>query len=123
QIDRLAPEYIAVHDVGTAASVRLLGALAGAAGGRLQRLSIRRQGHGVALAVIQFVEIPLPSGDLLRIYSTDANADAQARQQIAQVLMARSRLAVMMVGELPAHALATALQPLREALQRGPWPN
>jgi len=123
QIERLAPEYIAVHDVGTAASLRLLGALAGAAGGRVQRLSIRRQGHGVALAVIQFVEIPLPSGTPLRIYSTDANADPQARQQIAQVLLSRSRLGVLMVGELPPHALTTALQPLREALQRGPWPN
>jgi hypothetical protein len=123
QLERLAPEYIALHDVGASATLRLLGALAGAAGGRVQRLTIRRQGQGVALAVVQFIEIPLAGGDPLRIYSTDVNADPQSRQQIANVLMARARLGVLMVGDLPPHALAQTLQPLREALQRGPWPN
>ena len=123
QLERLAPEYIALHDIGTSASLRLLGALAGAAGGRVQRLSIRRQGHGVALAVVQFIEIPLAGGELLRIYSTDVNADALSRQQVGQVLLARSRLGVLMVGELPPHALTSALQPLRDAIQRGHWPN
>ena len=42
----------------------------------MQRLSIRRQGHGVALAVLQFVEMPLADGTPLRVYSTDVNADA-----------------------------------------------
>lgn len=123
QLERLAPEYIALHDIGTSATLRLLGALAGAAGARVQRLSIRRQGHGVALAVVQFIEIPLAGGELLRIYSTDVNADAMSRQQIAQVLLARARLGVLMVGELPPHALTSALQPLRDAIQRGHWPN
>lgn len=123
QLERLAPEYIALHDVGTSATLRLLGALAGAAGGRVQRLSIRRQGQGVALAVIQFIEIPLGGGQALRVYSTDVNADAQSRQQIAHVLLGRSRLGVLMVGELPPHALTSALQPLKEAIQRGIWPN
>jgi hypothetical protein len=123
QLERLAPEYIALHDIGTSATLRLLGALAGAAGARVQRLSIRRQGHGVALAVVQFIEIQLAGGELLRIYSTDVNADATSRQQIAQVLLARARLGVLMVGELPPHALTSALQPLRDAIQRGHWPN
>lgn len=123
QLERLAPEYIALHDIGASASLRLLGALAGAAGARVQRLSIRRQGHGVALAVVQFVEIPLAGGELLRVYSTDVNADAAARQQIAHVLLARARLGALMVGELPPHALSSALQPLRDAIQRGHWPN
>jgi hypothetical protein len=123
QLERLAPEYIALHDIGTSATLRLLGALASAAGGRVQRLSIRRQGHGVALAVVQFIEIPLGGGELLRIYSTDVNADAVSRQQIAQVLLARARLGVLMVGELPPHAMTSALQPLRDAIQRGHWPN
>jgi hypothetical protein len=30
---------------------------------------------------------------------------------------------VVFVGDLPPHALATALQPLQQALQSGPWPN
>jgi len=123
QFERLAPEFIALHDVGATATLRLLRALAGAAGGRVQKLSIRRQGHGVALAVIQFIEIPLANGSALRVYSTDINADSLARQQLAHVLLSRARLSVLMVGELPSHVLATALKPLRETLQRGPWPN
>ncbi len=123
QFERLAPDFIALHDVGTSATLRLLGALASAAGGRVQQLAVRRQGQGVALAVVQFVEIPLAGGNTLRLYSTDISADSQTRQSLAQVLLSRARLGVLMVGELPAHVLATALKPLREAIQRGPWPN
>ena len=36
-----APEFIALHDVGTSASLRLLSSLAGAAGARVQRLSVK----------------------------------------------------------------------------------
>ena len=117
------PEFIALHDVGTSASLRLLASLAGAAGGRVQRLSIRRQGHGVALAVLQFVEVPLSDGALVRVYSTDINADGPARAQMARMLLAFSRLGVLMVGELPPHALTAQLNPLHDALMRGPWPN
>jgi len=123
QLERLAPEYIALHDVGTSATLHLLGALAGAAGARVQRLSIRRQGHGVALAVLQFVEVPLADGNHVRIYTTDVNADTVTRHQLALVLLARSRLAVLMLGELPPHALSSTLGPLREAVTKGPWPN
>jgi hypothetical protein len=123
QLERLAPEYIALHDVGTSASLRLLGALAGASGARVQRLSIRRQGHGVALAVIQFVEVPLSDGSEVRIYSTDVNADTQTRHSLALLLLARSRLSVLMLGELPVHALTTTLKPLSDAVTNGPWPN
>ena len=118
-----APEFIALHDVGTSASLRLLASLAGAAGARVQRLSVRKQGQGVALAVIQFVEVPLANGTLVRVYSTDINADGSARGQMARVLLAHSRLGVLMFGELPPHALVAQLAPLREALLRGPWPN
>lgn len=118
-----APEFIALHDVGTSASLRLLSSLAGAAGARVQRLSVRRQGQGVALAVIQFVEVPLANGIPVRVYSTDINADSSARAQMSRVLLGNSRLGVLMFGELPAHALVAQLAPLREALIRGPWPN
>jgi hypothetical protein len=116
-------EFIALHDVGTSATLRLLASLAGAAGGRVQRLSIRRQGHGVALAALQFIEVPLADGTPVRVYSTDLNADATLRAQLARVLLAHSRLGVLMVGALPPHALSAQLAPLHEALQRGPWPN
>ena len=117
------PEFIALHDLGTAASLRLLASLAGAAGGRVQRLSIRRQGHGVALAVLQFVEMPLADESPVRVYATDVNADAPTRAQVARVLLGHSRLGVLLVGELPPHALAGQLGPLHENLMRGSWPN
>lgn len=118
-----APEFIALHDIGTSASLRLLTSLANAAGARVQRLSVRRQGHGVALAVLQFVEVPLADGTPVRVYSTDVNADGTARAHIARVLLAFSRLGVLMVGELPQNAMAAQFKPLQDALIRGPWPN
>ncbi|MBA4178875.1 MAG: hypothetical protein C0505_20325 [Leptothrix sp. (in: Bacteria)] len=117
------PEFIALHDLGTSASLRLLTSLAGAAGARVQRLSIRRQGHGVALAVLQFVEMPLADGTQLRVYATDVNADNPTRAQVAKGLLAFSKLGVLLVGELPPHALAGQLAPLHEALLRSTWPN
>jgi hypothetical protein len=123
EFQRHQPEFIAVHDVGTSASLRLLGGLASAAGARVQRLSVRRQGQGVALAVLQFVEVPLADGSRMRVYATDVSADGQARLQVAQVLLGYSQLGVLMVGELPPHAMTTQLAPLREAVTRGPWPN
>lgn len=117
------PEFVALHDVGTSAGLRLLGSLAGAAQTKVQRLSIRRQGHGVALAVLQFVEMPLADGTPVRVYATDVNADTQTRAQVSRVLLAFSRLGVLLVGELPPHALTAQLTPLHDALVRGPWPN
>lgn len=117
------PEFIAIHDVGASAGLRLLNSLAGAAGAPVQRLSVRRQGHGVALAVLQFVEMPLANGNLLRVYTTDISADTNTRTQVARVLLAFSRLGVLLVGELPPHAVAGQLAPLHEVLLRGPWPN
>lgn len=117
------PEFIALHDLGMSASLRLLSSLAGAAGARVQRLSVRRQGHGVALAVLQFVEVPLSDNSLVRVYSTDINAEGTARAQIARALLAFSRLGVLMVGELPPHAMAAQLGPLHDAMLQGPWPN
>ena len=123
QLQRATPEYIVLHDVGTSATLRLLGALAAAAGSRVQRLSIRKQGQGVALAVIQFVEVPQEGRPPLRIYSTDSQADGNDRQQLAQVLISHSRLGVLMVGDLPPAQLTNALQPLRDAIARTAWPN
>lgn len=118
-----ASEFIALHDIGSSGSLRLLGSLAGSAGARVQRLSVRRQGHGLALAVLQFVEVPLADGARLRVYSTDVSADGPARQQVARVLLAYSQLGVLMVGDLPLNAVTTALHPLHEQMARGLWPN
>jgi hypothetical protein len=123
QFAQLAPDFIAIHDIGTSSSARLLAAVAAASSRKLQKLVIRRQGYGVALATLQFVELPLQPGRNLRVYTTQIDADTQTRHQLAQVLLAHSRLAVVMVGELPPHALGSSLQPLREAIAAGHWPN
>ena len=123
QFAQLAPDFIALHDIGTQSSARLLAAVAQASQRKLQKLVIRRQGYGVALATLQFVELPLQPGRNLRVYTTQVDADTQTRHQLANVLLAHSRLAVVMVGELPPHALASSLQPMRDAIAHGPWPN
>jgi hypothetical protein len=121
QLERLAPWYIALHDIGTSASLQLLNALAGAAGAPVQRLSVRRQ--GAVLAVLQFVEVPLGESRHVRIYSTDVNADTQTRQQLAMVLLARCRLSVLMLGDKASPTLTGALAPIREAMTQVSWTN
>jgi predicted regulator of Ras-like GTPase activity (Roadblock/LC7/MglB family) len=123
EFQRLAPEFIALHDVGLAASVRLLNSMVVPAGARVQRLSIRRQGQGVALAVILFVEVKLADDSPVRVYSTEVQADGPTRAALARVLLAHSRLGVLMVGELPTHALTAQLAPLHQAMQGRNWPN
>jgi hypothetical protein len=122
EFERLAPQYIALHDVGASSSLRLLQAMA-ATTGRVMRMTIRRQGHGVALATIQFVEIMGSDGSALRVYSTDIDADTHTRQLLARTLLAHARLAVLVFGDLPAHALAASMQPLVEAVGHERWPN
>ncbi len=123
QFSQRAPDFIAIHDIGCQASTRLLVAVANASKRKLQNLVIRRQGFGVALATLQFVELQLQPGRMLRVYSTQIDGDTQTRHQLAQVMLAHSRLGVMMVGELPSHATASSLQPLRSSIATGPWPN
>lgn len=123
QFEHLHPEFIAVHDIATASSRKLLIGIAAASSRQVQKLVIRRQGYGTPLATLEFVELPTPDGGSLRMYSTEAEADTAARQDLARMLLAFSRLGVMMVGELPSHAVASALQPLHDAMISGPWPN
>lgn len=123
QLDAQRPEFIAVHDVGTPSSRRLVAGIAAATGRAVQKLVIRRQGYGVDLATIQFVELPAGNAGTLRLYTTEVDADTQSRHELARVLLAYSRLGVVMVGELPSHALASALKPIGDAIAAGPWPN
>ena len=118
-----APQYVAVHDVGTSAALRLLASLASATGQRMQSLTVRRQGHGAAMAVLQFVEVPLADGTPVRIYATDLGNDGPLCLPVATVLLAYSQLGVLLMGGLTPNALASQLQPLGAAVQTGPWPN
>jgi hypothetical protein len=123
QFQQWASDFIAIHDVATDSSPRILAGLAAATQRKVQKLVIRRQGHGMALATLEFAELPGANGQMLRVYSTRVDADTHQRHELARVLLAYSRLGVVMVGDLPSHALEAALQPLREGIARGPWPS
>jgi hypothetical protein len=123
QFTQWASDFIAIHDIATDSSPRILAGLAAATQRKVQKLVIRRQGHGMALATLEFAELPGANGQMLRVYSTRVDADSQQRLELARVLLAHSRLGVVMVGELPPHALEAALQPLRDGIARGPWPG
>jgi hypothetical protein len=123
QFEYLQPEFVAVHDIATASSRKLLVGIAAASGRAVQKLVIRRQGGGTALATLEFVELPTADGSSLRMYSTEVDADTAARHNLARMLLGFSRLGVMMVGELPGHAIASALKPFHEFIVNGPWPN
>jgi hypothetical protein len=124
QFETLAPEYIALHDIGTQSSRRMLAGLAAAAGRPVHQLHIRRQGLGMPLAKVEFIELVVaPEHPPMRLYATEVDADTAQRRRLARTLLAHSRLGVVMVGDLPPHALATALLPLRDAIAEGPWLN
>ncbi len=124
QFDVVQPEYVTLHDIGTLSSRRMLAGLAVAAGRPVHQLHIRRQGLGMPLARLEFVELPTDAGlPPLRLYTTEIDADTQQRKRLARLLLAHSRLAVVIVGDLPPHALATALLPLHDAIKEGPWRN
>jgi hypothetical protein len=123
QFEHLHPEFIAVHDIATSSSRKLLAGIAAAGNRAVQKLVIRRQGYGTALATLEFVELPTSDGSSLRMYSTEADADTAARHGLARMLLAFSRLGVIMVGDLPAHSIASSLKPLHEFMLSGPWPN
>jgi hypothetical protein len=123
QFAQIEPDFIALHDVGSGQSLRVLNAVAIALRAKVQTLAIRRQGHGVALATLPFVELPGRGKHHLRVYSTDIDTDSATRRQLANVLLGHSRLGVLLVGEMPAHLIGNALAPVREAIAKGPWPN
>ena len=123
QFDHLQPEFIAVHDIGAHSSRALLAGVAAALRIPVGKLLIRRQGYGTTLAALEFVDFPTTRGVPLRMYCTEAEGDVVSRQGLARVLLAYSRLGVVMVGDLPAPDLAAALMPLRDDIVKGPWPN
>ena len=123
QFEHLRPEFIAVHDMGTQSSRKLLASIAAASNRSVQTLTIRRQGFGTTLATLEFIELPTSEGTLLRMYTTETDADTAARHGLATTLLAFSRLGVFLVGDMPNHALAAAFKPVHEDMLRGPWPN
>jgi hypothetical protein len=123
QFEHLRPEFIAIHDVATHSSRKLLAGIAAASKGAVQRLVIRRQGYGTPLATVEFVELPTAEGHTLRIYSTEADADTASRHAMARMLLAFSTLGVILVGDAPGHSLSGVFKPLHDDMITGPWPN
>jgi hypothetical protein len=123
QFEHLRPEFIAVHDLATNSSQKLLAGVAAASGRALQRLVIRRQGYGTALATLEFIELPTTDQCGLRVYSTQVDAEPALHAGLARTLLAFSRLGVLMIGELPEASIAAAFKPLREGIVAGTWPN
>ncbi len=123
QFEHLHPEFIALHDVATRSTRKLLAGVAAASKREVQHLAIRRQGYGNTLATIEFVELPSSDGSLLRIYSTEADAETSSRHAIARMLLAFSTLGVVMVGDVPGHSVSGVFKPLHEDMITGPWPN
>jgi hypothetical protein len=123
QFEHLHPEFIAIHDVATHSSRKLLAGVAAASKGAVQKLSIRRQGYGNTLATLEFVELPAAEGRTLRIYSTEADADTLSRHALARTLLAFSTLGVILVGDMPGHSMTGVFKPLHDDMIAGPWPN
>jgi hypothetical protein len=123
QFESAVPDFIALHDLGGTASDETLSSLTRRLGVRRQVLAIRREGQGVPLAELPFVEVQAADGKSLRVYGGSINGDTRTRHQIAQLLLAHSRLGVVLVPDTPRHALAAAVKPVRDAIARGPWPN
>jgi hypothetical protein len=123
QFDHLQPEYIALHDLGTSSSRKLLAGVAAASGRPVQKLVIRRQGYGTPLATLEFVDFAAAGHASLRLYTTETDADTHARHELARVLLRYSRLGVIMVGDLPPHLMASSFEPLREAMIKRDWHN
>lgn len=118
------PDFVVLHDVGTQSSRRILQGLAAAMQRPLHQLHIRRQGVGMPLARLEFIELPVgPDQGAVRLYTSETDADTAQRRRLARTLLGYSRLGVIMVGELPPHAMATALMPLRDGIVEGPWVN
>ena len=76
------------------------------------------------MARLEFVELPIAADQPpLRLYTSETDADTAQRRRLSRTLLAHCRLGVIMVSDLPPHAMATALMPLRDAIVEGPWHN
>jgi hypothetical protein len=117
------PTFIAVHDIGSGHSTSFLVELASAMKQPQQQLTIRQQGSGTTLAVLTFIELPSPRGVPVRVYSTAAEADPGQRRQIAETLLAFSRLGVLLVHAPSEHLMTAQFGMLRDRVLTVPWNN
>ncbi|WP_088282119.1 hypothetical protein [Ideonella sp. A 288] len=124
QLDYLTPDYIALHDIGADTARTMLRMVAAALGAKVQKLAIRRQGFGVTLAALEFVELPSAHGrPPLRVYATRvAAASVAQRLKISHTLLGHSRLGVLLLdSRAPQPELERDLTALNEALVDPAW--
>jgi hypothetical protein len=123
QFDHIAPQYLAVDDLGGGLSRHLLQEMSQESGWPLYRLVIRRQGFGTTLATIFYLDCPATNDRFVRLYATDVDADAPTRQALARLLLARSTLAAVLVPEHGPAPLPEALRQLKDEYFKGQWFN
>jgi hypothetical protein len=130
QFDVLQPLFLAVHDIGGTTSRRLLAGVAAAMQLPVHTLTVRRQGYGNLLARLEFVELTSRGSAAqptrcVRIYSTQTpDTEEGARKDVADVLLGRAALAVLIVdGAVSQAALAVALAGMQNAMNERAWTN
>jgi hypothetical protein len=72
---------------------------------------------------LQFTELALADGAVVRLYSTDTSAEPAQQRSVARALLGFASLSVLIVADATPALLTNGLRPLRESIARGPWPN
>lgn len=130
QFDVVTRAHLAIHDIGGHTSRRFLAGIAAAMQESVHTLAIRRQGYGDTLATLEFVDLPTTDAEgtrsnVLRIYSTVAKeCDTHAGRALANVLLGRSRLGVVLVAtDAEPQTLAMGLASIKEGISQTTWAN
>ncbi|HEX5373140.1 MAG TPA: hypothetical protein VFW84_10435 [Aquabacterium sp.] len=113
-------DFMVMHGLGGLASRRFVGDLAKGRGVALERLVIRREGAGTALASLCYADLRTSNGRYVRVYSTDVASEHGATKiTIKSLLLSRARTAVALLGEMPAHQMEDALIAMGRTVSQG----
>lgn len=113
-------DFMVMHGLGGLASRRFVGDLAKGRGVALERLVIRREGAGTALASLCYTDLRTSNGRYVRVYSTDVASEHGATKiTIKSLLLSRARTAVALMGEMPAHHMEDALIAMGRTVSQG----
>lgn len=117
QFDIRPPVCMTLHDTGARTSLAYLGAVARQLGVPVRRLVIRRQGFGTVLATLRYAEAEATNGQSIRIYASDVEADEATRPLVQRMLLARSQVGVLLVGDQPDPWLEPTIEFLGQGVQ------
>ena len=108
QFQQWSPDFIAIHDLATDSSPRILAGLAAATGRKVQKLVIRRQGHGVALATLDFAELPGgKSVELDIVRHPGAAAVYGASEGLSTIIVEREAPSISISSRMPRASMHT----------------